>query len=99
MTNKKNGQPLKASHTNSPLKNSTAAAQRQRLLARLEQGPVDTLTARRELNILHPAGRIDELRNRGHQIATHRISVTDEHGFSHIGIALYVLRPRAEVAA
>ena len=50
--------------------NSTEA-QRQRLLAALRRSPVTTIEARRDLDILHPAGRVKELRhNEGHQILT-----------------------------
>lgn len=66
-------------------------AQRARLLARLELGPVDTLTARAELNILMPAARIKELKDMGHNIRSHRISRTDEQGHTHRGISLYYL--------
>ena len=58
------------------------------------------LTARRELNILMPAARIKELKDLGHAIHAHRITLTDEQGRTHCGIALYYL-PTAgqEVAA
>lgn len=75
-------------------------AQRTRLLTRLQLGPIDTLTARRELNILMPAARIKELKNLGHEIRSHRITHIDEQGRPHHGIALYYLAARIhEVAA
>ena len=40
----------------------SASSQRVRLLERLQLGPIDTITARVELNVLHPAARIQELR-------------------------------------
>lgn len=49
--------------------NSTSA-QRSRLLAALIKGPVSTLAARKFHDILHPAARVQELRNRGHLIDT-----------------------------
>ena len=50
---------------------NSASAQRNRLLAALRRRPVTTIEARRELDILHPAGRVKELRhNDGHQILT-----------------------------
>ncbi|MFO7071636.1 helix-turn-helix domain-containing protein, partial [Pseudomonas aeruginosa] len=54
----------------------------------------------RELNILMPAARIKELKDLGHAIHAHRITLTDEQGRTHCGIALYYL-PTAgqEVAA
>ncbi|WP_430317768.1 helix-turn-helix domain-containing protein [Pseudomonas nitroreducens] len=66
-------------------------AQRARLLNRVMDGPVDTLTARTELNILHPAARIQELRERGYPIKTYLITKTDEHGRKHQRVALYYL--------
>ena len=71
--------------------NTSANAQRTRLLARLQLGPVDTITARRELNILMPAARIKELKDRGHNIHAQRISLTDDQDRTHHGIALYYL--------
>lgn len=78
------------------LGNTSANAQRARLLARLQLGPIDTLTARSELNILMPAARIKELKERGHPIRAQRISMTDEQGRTHQGIALYYLTQTGE---
>lgn len=74
-----------------PLHNTSANAQRARLLERLRHGPIDTITARRELNTLMPAARIKELRDEGHRIITARITLVDEDGRTHHGIALYAL--------
>lgn len=49
--------------------NSTAA-QCQRLLVALRKGPISTVRARRDLDVLHVAGRVQNLRNRGHEIVT-----------------------------
>lgn len=49
---------------------NSRAAQRRRLLLALRRSPVSTLTARKELDILHPAGRIKELRAQGFDIQT-----------------------------
>lgn len=76
--------------------NTSSSAQRARLLARLQLGPVDTLTARSELNILMPAARIKELKERGHPIRAQRINMTDEQGRTHHGIALYYLTQTGE---
>lgn len=70
---------------------TTTEAQRARLLARVQKGPIDTLSARAELNILHPAARIQELRDRGYPIKTHLITKTDEHGRKHQRVALYYI--------
>ncbi len=44
--------------------------QRQRLLAALRQNPITTLEARQDLDIMHPGGRVLELRLQGHPIIT-----------------------------
>lgn len=45
-------------------------SQRERLLAYLLTSPCTTLQARKELDILHPAGRVQELREQGYKIVT-----------------------------
>lgn len=79
-----------------PLTDTSADAQRARLLARLQTGPVDTITARSELNIMMPAARVKELRVQGHSIKTQRITLTDDHGRPHHGVALYYLGTQAD---
>jgi hypothetical protein len=81
---------------NATIQHSSANAQRARLLARLQLGPIDTLTARSDLNVLHPAARIKELKERGHPIRAQRISMTDDQGRTHHGIALYYLTQTGE---
>jgi len=78
------------------IQSSSSSAQCARLLARLQLGPIDTLTARRDLNVLHPAARINELKERGHPIRAQRISMIDEQGRTHHGIALYYLTQAGE---
>jgi hypothetical protein len=100
MTDKKKGQP-KASPEKSHVNNTSSIAQRARLLERLHAGPIDTFTAIRDLNIVRPGARINELRGLGHKILTHRLTLTDDQGRPHPGIALYYLstNPPAEVTA
>ena len=68
---------------------STAAAQRQRLLAYLKlNGSVSTLEARAALAIMAPAARVFELRHQaGFRILTHR---------DHRRVARYILLPGRE---
>lgn len=73
-------------------------AQRKRLLEWLQVAPIDTLTARSELNVMHPAARIQELRAQGHNIITHRAASYDEKGFRHSNCAVYYLSPSREAA-
>lgn len=80
-----------ASPKKTHLDNTSTSAQRARLLERLHLGPVDTITARSELNIMMPAARIKELREAGHQIKTLRLTRTDDHGRTHRGVALYYI--------
>ena len=75
----------KTLHTNS------SEAQRRRLLARLRSGPMTTLQARRELDILMPAARVFELRAIGHRIDTFRTDEATESGKRH-NVARYVLQ-------
>ena len=80
-----NKKPLKITDTSAP-------AQRARFLERLlEAGRVDTFTAREELNIAHPGGRVLELRKLGYPIKTDRQTITDAHGFKHSGVAVYYM--------
>lgn len=90
-----------ASHKNTRVENTSGTAQRARLLERLQAGPIDTFTAIRELNIVRPGARINELRGLGHKILTHRLTLTDDQGRTHQGMALYYLstNPPAQVTA
>ncbi|RIJ13009.1 hypothetical protein DXT77_02400 [Pseudomonas sp. 91RF] len=90
MTHKKMADQ-QASHENTHVENTSGTAQRARLLERLRAGPIDTFTAIRELNIVRPGARINELRALGHKILTHRLDLTDDQGRKHPRIALYYL--------
>jgi hypothetical protein len=70
---------------------TSASAQRARLLSRLQVEQADTIVIRDELNIMMPAARIKELRDRGHDIRKHVITRLDERGRPHRGVALYYL--------
>lgn len=76
----------------SNIEDTSASSQRVRLLERLQVGPVDTFTARNELNIAHPAGRVQELRESGFPIFTHRQTIHDDQGRPHRGCAVYFMR-------
>jgi hypothetical protein len=60
------------------------------MLERLRERPVSTIEARRELDIMHPAGRVLELRKDGHQIRTISVNEHTECGKKH-KVARYVL--------
>lgn len=70
---------------------SSVHAQQQRLLERLKIAPIDTITARRELDVMHPAARIMELRRRGYRIDTVWVDRQTDCGKVHC-VALYVLQ-------
>lgn len=69
---------------------SNTINQRVRLLERLQSSSITTLQARKELDIMHPAARIQELRELDHNIITHRKTVHTDQG-KHIKVAEYVL--------
>ena len=76
-------------------KGETGSIQRIRLLEALRVGSVSTFEARRYLDIVHPAGRIQELRDEGQEIDTLRIAEPSEVGRPH-SIAVYILRKEAQ---
>lgn len=73
------------------IKLASAEAQRSRLLAALHKGPLTTLEARRLLDVLHPAARVMELRNRGHKIDTVWTEDVTSEGKAH-RVACYLYR-------
>lgn len=77
---------------------NSAAAQRKRILNFLHVKPLDTVTARKELDVMHPAARVMELRKQGIEIATLRIDRPSECGKIH-SVACYVLGIGASAAA
>ena len=66
-------------------------SQRARLLAWLQTATITTLQDRTRLDILHPAARVQELREAGHKIVTHW--TTADTGKGKHRIARYVLLP------
>lgn len=74
----------------------SAAAQRQRLLAALRVGPVSTISARRDLAVMHPGMRVCELRKLGYSIETLWSRESDQLGVEHRQ-AKYVLMPTAQI--
>lgn len=80
---------------NAQTHDNSASAQRSRLLEAMSRHPVSTIEARRDLDILHPAGRVKELRDReGHQILTVWSREPTECGKLH-RVARYVLVKRS----
>lgn len=76
-------------------KGETRKTHAQRVLSALRLGPLSTFEARRHLDVPHPAGRVLELRNAGHEITTFRVPEQSDIGRPHT-IALYVLHEEAQ---
>ena len=90
---KKIGHPKAARDTHKSYRQRSTFAT-LRLLARLRETNVSTTEARRELDIMHPAARIQELREQGNLINTLTIAEhTSSQGIRHI--ARYVLMREA----
>ncbi|HAU0282336.1 TPA: hypothetical protein JBF45_15455 [Legionella pneumophila] len=66
-------------------------SQRKRILEHFKKCPrLSTIQARNEYGVLHPGGRIMELRKKGYDIQTHWIYEPDSNGISHrIGLYIY----------
>lgn len=77
--------------TEADVNNTSCPAQRARILERLKNGPLTTLEAAEELNVLRAPARIHELRDAGHNILTYRIVAHDGNGRRHPRIGKYVL--------
>ena len=76
--------------------NNSRESQRARLLDYLHRNSCTTLEAREKLNICHPAARVQELRDAGHDILTFREQDINAQGHRHI-VAKYVLMKSAEL--
>ena len=68
---------------------TSTVSQGKRILDYLRSKPVTTLTARTDLDIMHPGARVMELREQGHEIYTHWETV-DSGKVKH-RVASYVL--------
>jgi len=81
-------EPVAAHH---PHVTATGEAQRQRIIEMLRPGQKHTLDFRRA-GIMQSQTRIFELRALGYDIPTvGRVTVFDDHGYPHRGVAVYAL--------
>lgn len=81
---------------NKPKYNNSASSQRARILKHLRANQcLSTMQARSELGVLHPPGRVLELRRGGHHIDTHWINQPDDNGVSH-RVGLYVYKGKID---
>ncbi len=63
---------------------NSAENQRAKILKHIRtNGSLTTLEAREELGIMHPGGRVMELRKQGFEIETHWINEVDTAGKEH----------------
>lgn len=69
---------------------TTGRRQADRLLAALQQFPITTFEAMRQLDVYHAPARVLQLRKAGHEIITLWQTVTTEAGVNH-RVGLYVL--------
>lgn len=76
---------------NSTNKSTASEAQRQRILEALRAGPQTSYDLRRR-GVYQQSTRIFELRRRGYDIVTERVTLYDQDGFMHRGCARYHLR-------
>lgn len=81
---------IEAVKQNVQINYNSSQAQRQRLLSALQIAPLSTIQARRDLDVMHPGGRILELREQGHEIHTFWIFEPTACGRLH-RVAKYVL--------
>ena len=69
----------------------TSGAQAERLVRALRAGPISTIAATQELDIVHPPSTVRWLRDRGYSIKTEWIYKTTEPGRRPHRVGLYVL--------
>jgi hypothetical protein len=69
---------------NTPPPEASRARQRRAILKALQEGPLSSIVAREGLGIIHPAGRVMELRRQGYPIATHKAWTHDAEGRRHL---------------
>ena len=72
----------------------TKARQQRLIFDALKSGPLTTVAAREQLGVLHPSGRIAEIKKRGYLIDTQSCTEFDALGRPH-RVAAYVLRGAA----
>lgn len=81
--------------TNKPSYSNSLPVQRIRLLNRLIQGhKLTTFQARDEMGIMHPSGRVRELKNQGYDIITYLVRERDLNGVMHRRVGQYNYRGR-----
>lgn len=72
--------------------NTSSSNQRAITLSAITNAPKSTIELRHDFGIMHPAARIQELREMGHEIVTIRVTDVTPDGIKHKAVAKYVLR-------
>lgn len=72
--------------------NTSASNQRAITLLAIQDYPKTTVELRHDFGIMHPAARIQELRDFGHKIDTVRVTSMTPDGVKHKAVAKYVYR-------
>ncbi|WP_334180712.1 helix-turn-helix domain-containing protein [Pseudomonas nitroreducens] len=65
--------------------------QERKMMRALRKGPITTLEAANELDIVYPPNTIRRLRNKGHEIVTHWTYQAIDNGCKPHRVAKYVL--------
>lgn len=73
----------------------SSAEQDRRLISALRIGPVSSIEAANDLDIVHPPSTIRRLRNHGHYIVTHWTYQATEPGRPPHRVAKYILLQEA----
>jgi len=76
-------------------RDNSTNAQQQRLIAALKESPKSTIELRRDFDVMHPSGRVFELKKRGYAIITNWRQEATDCGKLH-RVALYVLLGESE---
>ncbi len=84
--------PLTALDKTLNLNDTSATNQRAITLLAITDAPKSTIELRHEFGIMHPAARIQELRDMGNEIDTIRITEMTPDGIKHKAVAKYVLK-------
>ncbi|WP_167731872.1 helix-turn-helix domain-containing protein [Kerstersia gyiorum] len=71
-------------------KSTSSSSQRERILTALQRRP-HTSYELRKMGCYQANTRILELRRQGYNIATERVSIWDDEGYCHSGVARYTL--------
>lgn len=85
-------QPLTASGITLSPNNTSSGNQRAITLLAIADAPKSTIELRHEFGIMHPAARIQELRDMGNEIDTIRITEMTPDGIKHKAVAKYILK-------